>query len=54
MKGKDKKKKEYSKIIFQTIDSARAKNQCWKYQRFTPLGCKEKGIRKLEFEARII
>ena len=36
--------------IFQTINSVRANNLSLKYERFTPAGCKDIGIRKVEFK----
>ena len=39
-------------LIFQTTNSARWNNLSLKYQRFSPLDCKNKGIRKSEFVAK--
>ena len=38
---------------FQTMNSIRSNNITLKYQRFTPSGRKEVGIRKFEFVARV-
>ena len=38
-------------LIFQTINSGRSNSQSLKYQRFTPSGCKDIGIRKCKFVA---
>ena len=39
-------------LIFQTINSIRSNSLSLKYQRFTPSGCKDKGVRKYEFVAK--
>ena len=39
-------------LIFQTFNSVKSKNLSLKSQRFTPSGCKDKGIRKFEFMAK--
>ena len=38
-------------LIFQNMNSFRSHNNSLKYWRFTPPGCKDKGIRKSEFVA---
>ena len=37
---------------FQTMKSVRSNNLSLKYQRFTPFGCEDIGIRKSEFVAK--
>ena len=39
-------------LIFQTINSARSNSLSLKYQRFTPSGCKDIGVRKFKFAAK--
>ena len=39
-------------LIFQTINSGRSNSLSLKYQRFTPSGCKDIGIRKCKFVAK--
>ena len=39
-------------LIFQTINYGRSNSQSLKYQRFTPSGCKDIGIRKCKFVAK--
>ena len=43
----------YSPLIFQTVNSVRLKFQT-SSQRFTPSGCRDIGIRKLEFVANTL
>ena len=38
-----------SPVIFQTMNSAGSNGQSLQYQRFTPPGCKDKGMRKFDF-----
>ena len=38
--------------MFQTMNSVKLNNLSLKYQRFTPLGCKDIGIRIFEFVAK--
>ena len=38
-------------LIFQTINSGRSNSLSLKYQRFTPLGYKDLGVRKFKFVA---
>ena len=40
-------------LTFQTMTSIRSNNKSLKYQRFTTLGFKDRGIRKSEFVATI-
>ncbi len=39
-------------FIFQTINSGRSNSLSLKYQRFTPSGCKDRGVRKFKFVAK--
>ena len=39
-------------LIFQTFNSGRSNSLSLKYQRFTPLGCKDIGDRKFKFVAK--
>jgi len=39
-------------LIFQNINSGRSKSLSLKYQRFTPSGCKDIGVRKCKFVAK--
>ena len=39
-------------LIFQTINSGRSNSLSLKYQRFTPSGCKDIGVRKYKFVAK--
>ena len=39
-------------LIFQTINSGRSSSLSLKYQRFTPSGCKDIGVRKYKFVAK--
>ena len=39
-------------LIFQTINSGRSNSLSLKYQRFTPSGCKDIGVRKCKFVAK--
>ena len=39
-------------LIFQTINSLRSNSLSLKYQRFTPSGCKDIGVRKCKFVAK--
>ena len=36
------------------MKSVRSNNQILKYQRFTPLGCKDIGLRKLELDTKTL
>ena len=38
--------------IFQTINSIRSNSPSLKYQRFSPSGCKDKGVRKYKYVAK--
>ena len=39
-------------LIFQTFNSGRSNSLSLKYQRFTPLGCKDIGDRKFKFVSK--
>ena len=39
-------------LIFQTINSGSPNSLSLKYQRFTPSGCKDIGVRKCKFVAK--
>ena len=39
-------------LIFQTMNSVRSNSNSMKNQRFTPLGCKNIGVRKCNFVAK--
>ena len=39
-------------LIFQTMNYVRLSNPSLKYQRFTPTGCRDIGIRKFDFVAK--
>ena len=39
-------------FIFQTINSGRSNSLSLKYQRLTPSGCKDIGVRKFKFVAK--